>query len=168
MANESTAIKGEAERRYTEMQSQLITASLQNTNASGVSSGGRSNEPFVTHKLIIGKERITGDEDFTVIDDWIKELHTDIEIIMPGAKRIMMESEASVSPICEATLNQHRAGKMATTLSRELFVILTKKTAPNSKAKFELNGLTENQGLEALRRIRLNLCKREGPRLQDE
>ena len=80
----------------------------------------------------------------------------------------MQEAESSVAPVTESTLMSHRAGKMATTLSRELFVIITKKTAPNSKAKFELNGLTENLGLEALRRIRMNLCKREGPRLQDE
>ena len=91
------------------MQSQIITASLQNTNASGVSVSGRTNEPFITHKLIIGKERITGDEDFTVIDDWIKELHTDIEIIMPGSKRIMQEAEASIAPIAEATLMAHRS-----------------------------------------------------------
>ena len=160
--------KNEAERRQTKMQSQIITASLQNTNASGVSVSGRANEPFVTHKLNIGKERITSDEDFTVIDDWIKELHTDIEIIMPGSKRIMQEAKANIKPVTESTLMTHRAGKMATTLSRELFVIITKKTAPNNKAKFELNGLTENLGLEALRRFRMNLCKRKGPRLQDE
>ena len=123
-----------------------------------MASGGRSAEPFVTHKLIIGKDKITGDEEFTVIDEWIKDLHTDLEIIMPGAKAIMKESEALRTTIDEAALMRHQNSAMATKLSRELFVIISKKTASNSKARFELNGLSENQGLEALRRIRMNLC----------
>ena len=72
---------------------------MQNYSASGARSGGRSSEPILTHKLIMGKQKITGDEDFTVIDEWIKELHTDLEIIMPGAKAIMLESEAQKSVI---------------------------------------------------------------------
>ena len=78
------------------------------------------------------------------------------------------QSEEQKFQLDEAALMRHANSSMATKLSRELFVIISKKTPPNSKARFELNGLTENQGLEALRRIRLNLCKREGPRLQDE
>ena len=38
----------------------------------------------------------------------------------------------------------------------------------NTKAKFEIKMLNENQKLEPLRLTRLNLCKREGHRLQDE
>ena len=56
----------------------------------------------------------------------------------------------------------------ATRLSRELYVIFGKKTVINTKARFELQNLRENQGLEALRLIRMNLCKREGQRSQDE
>ena len=69
VANESTAAKSEAEPRYTEMQSQVITASQQK-KTSGVSMAGRTSEPFAPHKLIIGKERIPGDGDLIVIDDW--------------------------------------------------------------------------------------------------
>ena len=45
---------------------------------------------------MIGKDNIPGDIYSTVIDEWIKELHTHIDIIMPGSKAIMMESEKSV------------------------------------------------------------------------
>ena len=168
VANESMTTKTESDRQYSEMQQQIIVVSSQSANSSGIASGGRSNEPFVTHKLIMGKDKISGDEEFTVIDGWINELYTDLEIIMPGAKAIMKESEVHKQVIDEPALMRHANSAMATKLSRELYVILSKKTTPNSKARFKLNGLTENQGLEALRRIRLNLCKREGPRLQDE
>ena len=168
IANESTATKSEAERRYAEMQSQLITASTMAAGSATGGGGGRKDEPFVTHKLIMNKERITGDEDFTIIDEWLKELYTDVEIIMPGAKLLMVHAEKSKHAIDDQFMLRHENTRMLTTLSRELFVIFSKKTMPNSKARFELNGLSENQGLEVLRRIRMNLCKREGPRLQDE
>ena len=62
IANESTATKSEAERRYAEMQSQLITASTMAAGSASSGSGGRKDEPFVTHKLIMNKVKITGDE----------------------------------------------------------------------------------------------------------
>ena len=79
----------------------------------------------------------------------------------------MQNAEKSKTAIDDQAMLQHPDTRKLTTLSRELFVISSKKTMPNSKARFELNGLSENQGLEVLRRIRTNLCKREGPRLQD-
>ena len=51
-------------------------------------------KPFVTHKLVVGKKKITGDEDFTMIDAWIKEPETDLEIIMPRAKQMMVDAQA--------------------------------------------------------------------------
>ena len=150
------------------MQSQLVTLSSAQSTGQGMIAGGKSNEPFVTHKLLIGKDKITGDEEFTVIDEWINDLMTDLEIIMPGSKRLLKEAENSSIPSVESIMMGNYQSAMCTKLSQELFVILTKKTVSHSKATFELMNLTENQGLEALRQIRLNLCKREGPRLQDE
>ena len=68
VANESTATKSEAERRYAEMQSRLITASAMAAGSSGSGMGGSKGEAFVNHKLIMNKEKITGDEDFTILD----------------------------------------------------------------------------------------------------
>ena len=68
--------------------------------AAGASSSGNGaggGEPYVTRKLIMGKDKITGDEDFTIIDEWLKELYTDIEIIMPRAKIRMKKDEKKTS-----------------------------------------------------------------------
>ena len=154
------------ETRHAATQGQLAVISQQGNGSS--SSGSRTSEPFVTHKLIMGKEKISGDEDFTLIDAWIKELEIDLEIIMPGAKQMMVDAQICKTVIDTSALLSSPNAAAATRLSRELYVIFTKKTMINTKARFELQNLTENQGLEALRLIRLNLCKREGQRLQDE
>ena len=167
VGNESGGIKTESDKRFAELQQQMVTMS-QTTFSTGTSPGSRSAEPFITHKLIMGKDKITGDEEFTTIDEWIKELQTDLEIILPGSKAIMLEAERRKTVLDDAEMMRQSNSQMVMKLSREIFVIISKKTVPNSKARFELNGLDGNQGLEALRRIRLNLCKREGPRLQDE
>ena len=44
VANESTATKSEAERRYAEMQGQLITASTMASGSSGGGGGGSKND----------------------------------------------------------------------------------------------------------------------------
>ena len=100
VANESAGTKAE-------MRTQMITVSSQNANASGVGSGGRQNEPFVTHKLIISKDQITGDEEFTVIDEWFKDLLTDLETIMRGTKARMKASKNETVPIDEAASMRH-------------------------------------------------------------
>ena len=92
-ANGSTAAKSEAERRHAEMQSQIITASTLAAGGSGGGGGARPAEQFVTHGPTTGKEKTTGNEDFTTIDDWIKDFNTDLEIIMPDAKITMKEAE---------------------------------------------------------------------------
>ena len=76
-------------------------------------------EPFVTHKLIMGKEKITGDKDFTTIDAWIKELETDSEIVTPGAKHIMVDAQAVKSIIDASTrLGSPQCGSSYETQSR--------------------------------------------------
>ena len=134
VANESTASKSEAERRYAEMQSQLITASTMAAGSSSSGMGGSKGEPLVSHKLIMNKQQIRGDGDFTIIDEWLKELYTDVEIIMPGAKLLMQNAEKSKTVIVDQAMLQHPDSRKLTTLSRELFVIFSKKTMPNSEA----------------------------------
>ena len=80
----------------------------------------------------------------------------------------MVQAQTSQHVIDSPQLLSHANAALATKISRELYVIFTKKTVVNTKARFEIQNLNENQGLEALRLIRLNLCKREGQRLQDE
>ena len=167
MRDEVTRNHQIGETRYAEQQGQLAVMQMQQGGGQ-TGSGPRSTDPLVTHKLIIGKDKITGDEEFTVIDSWIKELETDLEIILPGAKAIMVQAQKSQHIIDSPQLLSHANAALATKISRELYVIFTKKTVVNTKARFEIQNLNENQGLEALRLIRLNLCKREGQRLQDE
>ena len=84
-----------------------------------------------------------GDEDFTMIGAWTQELKTDLEIIMPGAKQIMVDAQAVKIVIdTSAVLNSPNAAA-TTQLSRELYVIFTKKTVMNTKTRFELQNLPE-------------------------
>ena len=87
--------------------------------SSGSGMGGSKGEPFVTHKLIMNKEKITGDADFTIIDEYLKELHTDVEIIMPGAKLLMQNAEKSKTAIDDQAMLQRPYTRESTTLSRE-------------------------------------------------
>ena len=128
------------------MQSQIITVSSQNVNSSGGATGKMSGEPFVTHRLIMGKEKISGEDDFTIIDDWSNELDTDLEIIVLGSKIIMKEAERMKHVIDESAMLRHPRSAMVTKLNRQLYAILSKKKTSDSKAKFELNGLTEESG----------------------
>ena len=166
MRDEVTRNHQIGETRYAEPQGQLAVMQMQQGGGQ-TGSGPRSTDPLVTHKLIIGN-KITSDEGFTVIDSWIKELETDLEIILPGAKAIMVQAQTSQHIIDSQQLLSHANAALATKIIRELYVIFTKKTIVNTKARFEIQNLNENQGLETLRLIRLNLCKREGQRLQDE
>ena len=160
MRDEVTRNHQIGETRYAEQQGQLAVMQMQQGGGQ-TGSGPRSTDPLVTHKLIIGKDKITGDEEFTVIDSWIKELETDLEIILPGAKAIMVQAQKSQHIIDSPQLLSHANAALATKISRELYVIFTKKTVANTKARFDVQNLNENQILEALRLIRLNLCKRE-------
>lgn len=120
-----------------------MTVSSAQGSGQGMITGGKANEPFITHKLLIGKDKTTGDEEFTIIDEWINDLMTDLEIIMPGSKRMMKEAEVSSIPIVESVMMSHGQSAQCTKFSRELFVIFTKKTVAHSKARFELKNHRE-------------------------
>ena len=135
VANGSTPTKSEAERQQAEMQSQIITVSKQNTNSSGVAKGGRFNEPFVNHKLIAGKGEISCDADFAIIGAWMEELYTDLGIIMPGAKVITNEPKNKKQIIDEPALLCPSNSAMVTDISRELYMILSKKAISQSRRR---------------------------------
>ena len=102
------------ETRYAERQGQVAVMQMQKGGGGITPSGTRSSEPLVTHKLIISKEKITGDEDFTVLNAWIEELETDLEIMVPGAKAIMIEAQASKTVIGGPQMMGHVSTALAT------------------------------------------------------
>lgn len=135
MRDEVTRNHQIGETRYAEQQGQLAVMQMQQGGGQ-TGSGPRSTDPLVTHKLIIGKDKITGDEEFTVIDSWIKELETDLEIILPGAKAIMVQAQTSQHIIDSPQLLSHANAALATKVSRELYVSFTKKR-PSSTRKHD-------------------------------
>ena len=60
--------KNQADQRYAMTQSQVALAASQNNQSSG-GSGRRSNEPLVTHKLLMNKAPLDGTESHDVFDD---------------------------------------------------------------------------------------------------
>ena len=102
-------------------------------------------ELSVTHKLTRGKKNITGDEDITMIDAWIKEIETDLEIIMPGAKQIMVDAQAVKSIIDASTILGYPNAAAARRLSREPYVIFAKK---KKKRVINTKGLVQNADFE--------------------
>ena len=158
--------KNENAQKYASTQSQLAT--MQATSSSGAPGGGmrRSNEPLVTHKLFMNKTVLDGTENMEVIDDWYTDMADDFEIVMPGSKIIMRTAEKS-SEKCDNTWMMRQSNPSLTcALSRELYSVLKKKTG--LKARNQMKTLSENEGLEAWRMIRLNLCRKDGQRLQSE
>ena len=79
----------------------------------------RSTDPPVSHKLIIGKDKITSDEEVRVLDSWIKELENDLEIILPGAKATMVKAQATVRVDDWPHLLSRANAALATKISRE-------------------------------------------------
>ena len=132
MRDEVTRNHQIGETRYAEQQGQLAVMQMQQGGGQ-TGSGPRSTDPLVTHKLIIRKNKITGDEEFTVIDSWIKELETDLEIILPGAKAIMVQAQKSQHIIDSPQLLSHANAALATKISRELYVIFTKKRQSSTR-----------------------------------
>lgn len=90
----------------------------------------------------------------------------DFEILIPDSKRIMMEAEQDKSAITMDRLMSHSNPQLATHVSRELYSVLKKKTT--GQARSQLKSIGENEGLEAWRLIRANLCRKDGQRLQGE
>ena len=164
--HEFAAEKTQSELRYAQQQSQIAIASATSSTSSPGMSGKRTNEPMVTHKLLINKTSLDGSESHDVFDDWYTDMADDFELLMPGAKAIMKLAERS-KEICntEWMMKQDNAG-LTCSISRELYSVLKKKTT--LRARNQLKSLSENEGLEAWRLIRLNLSRKDGQRLQSE
>ena len=92
------------------------------------------------------------------------DMGDDFEILMPGSKRLLQEAENSRVAISMRHMLDHPT--LIMNVSRELFSVLKKKTV--GQARNQLKALSENEGLEAWRLIRANLCRKDGQRLQGE
>ena len=167
---ELRAVKKTNKQLQASVQSQLATVHALASNSSGGTGGGggsrKSNEPIVCHKLMLNKAALSGEEDYDSCDHWFIDMADDFEILMPGAKRILQESKKSKERITLQGLLTRGDAAFATTISRELFSALKKKTIGQARA--QLKPLTDMHGLEAWRFIRANLCRKDGQRLQGE
>ena len=165
-------IKDEARKqdmRDTQYQQQMATLnSMIGTGGGSSSTGSRSrpDEPIVVHKLIINKPALSGTESFEAIDEWYEDMTTDIEMILPGAKAILQEAEKMKRPIMPSDLLGHDQSALATRVSREMYSVLKKKTT--GVARNQIKTLSENDGLEAWRLIRLNLCNKDDQHVEAE
>ena len=155
LRNELAGEKNTNDARYASTQSQIAVATSMQPSSSG-SSGGRPKEPLVTHKLMLNKTALTGEEDYDSFDEWYSDMLDDFEILMAGSKQIMVEAEKDQSPITMTRLLSHSSPQLATQVSRELYSVLKKKTT--GQARSQLKALGENEGLEAWRLIRANRC----------
>ena len=134
------------ETRYAAVQQQMATLTSVQSGTSSGCSGPRPGEPLATHKLLIGKERLTGAESYAFVDDWYEEMTMDIEFTMPGARQ-MFEESVRCKPVidCGSVLQHYNQG-LATKRFRELYVLLMNKTS--DQAKNQLKSLLPDQGLE--------------------
>ena len=162
------AIKDESnkqELRYSQQQAQMATLSSTQGSAPRTSRQ-RSDEPIVIHELIMNKESLTGTKSFEAIDDWYDDMATDIEMITPGAKAILIEAEKMKSAIVMEDLIKHPSSALAFRVSREMFCVLKKNTSGVARSMIE--SLSENDGLEAWGLIRLNLCNNDDQHIEAE
>ena len=115
---------------------------------------------------MLNKVALSGEEDYDAFDEWFIDMADDFEILIPGSKKVLQEAERSREKITlEGILSRSDSG-IANVISRELFSVLKKKTVGQARA--QLKPLSENDGLEAWRLIRANLCRKDGQRLQGE
>ena len=120
--HEITFEKTQADQRYAMTQSQVALAASQNSQSSGGSSR-RSNEPLVTHKLLMNKVPLDGSESHDVFDDWYNDMADDFELLLPGSKAIMKLAERSlVQCNTEWMMQQDNAG-LTCNVSREMFSV---------------------------------------------
>ena len=110
-------IKDEARKqdlRDTQYQQQMATiSSMIGTGGSSSASRSRPDEPIVVHKLLINKTPLNGTESFEAIDEWYEDMATDIEMILPGAKAILLAAEQMKRPIVTQDMIEHKAGALA-------------------------------------------------------
>ena len=129
------------------------------TGGSSSASRSRPDEPIVVHKLLINKTPLNGTESFEAIDEWYEDMATDIEMILPGAKAILQAAEQMKRPIVTQDMIEHKAGALASRVSKEMYSVLKKKTT--GIARNQIKTLSETEGLEAWRLIRINLCNKD-------
>ena len=137
-------------------------------SSAGVSSSQmpRTDEPIVVHKLIINKTPLNGTESFEAIDEWYEDMATDVEMIIPGARAILEQAEKNKTPILPEYLLTHPNSALASRVSREMYSVLKKKTTRT--ARNQIKTLSENDGLEAWRLIRINLCNKDDQHIEAE
>ena len=165
VAQEVAAEKHANQIKYTSTQSQIATMHASNTGPS-TGPGKKLHEPLVCHKLMLGKNSLSGEEEYDHFDEWYTDMADDFELLIPGSKKIMLEAEKQNTTITMDGILSHADAATALTTSRELFSVLKKKTT--GQARNQLKALNENEGLEAWRLIRANLCRKDGQRLQGE
>ena len=164
-------IKDESDKynmRYHEQQQQMATLNSV-VSSSGNSSGSqrsRTDEPIVVHKLIINKTALSGTESFEAIDEWYEDMATDVEMIIPGAKAILQDAEKMKRPILTEDILGHAKSVLMSRVSREMYSVLKKKTT--GSARNQIKTLSETDGLEAWRLIRVNLCNKDDQHIKAE
>ena len=163
--NDFETEKMQNQSRYRSTQDQIAVMHSQGSSSS-TPSGKKSSEPIVCHKLFLNKTPLSGEEDYDAFDEWYIDMGDDFEILMPGSKRLLQEAENSRVAISMRHMLDHDQPTLLMNVSRELFSVLKKKTV--GQARNQLKALSENEGLEAWRLIRANLCRKDGQRLQGE
>ena len=127
--------KNQADQRYATTQNQVALAASQNDQSSGGPSK-RSNEPLVTHKLLMNKAPLDGTESHDMFDDWYNDMADDFELRLPGSKAIMKLAEKS-NEQCNTDwmMRQENAG-LACTVSTTICVVEAEKK-PEGKESVE-------------------------------
>ena len=167
LTSEFMAEKAENLGKNSSFTAQLATMHAMTSSSTGsIGSGKKSSEPLVCHKLIVNKNSLSGEEDYEAFDEWYLDMADDFEILLPGAKALLKDAETNKERITMQGIMARPDSAFATIVSRELFSVLKKKTIGQARA--QLKALNENEGLEALRLMRANLCRKDGQRLQCE
>ena len=149
------------------MTASLAVATAQMPQSSQAGGQKKSSEPLVTHKLFVTKVQLSGTEVYDTFDEWYADMCDDFEIRLSGSKALMREAEAHTGePLTTEVLLKHNTPSLALNVSKELFAVLKKKTI--GQARNQLKALNDNEGLEAWRLIRANVCRKDGQRLQGE
>ena len=123
-ANDIEGIKLVQDGRHQSIQHQLSTISaMTTTGQSGTGGGGgKPMEPIVTHRIMTKVEKLIGNETHQQIDEWFDNNATNIDIIRPGAFKILTEMAKLEKPINNEELEKRDDAVFVLALSRELYV----------------------------------------------
>ena len=81
------------------VQGQLTIATSQQPSGSSSTAGKRSSKPLVTRKPIINKDVLSSPEDMDKFDEWTQDMADDMDLLMTGAKSIMLDAEKQTQPM---------------------------------------------------------------------